>query len=132
MKSRWTSALLMATTAVAIAFATAAQAGAAFSCDVGFEARVQSGAVDPELKAWIVDTARRFYRDRSKDFPPNMRAACAQLSCVRDDDIVAKVAKQCSHSPEQTLELAVQQSLRDIILPVIGCDARCAMRLGAQ
>jgi hypothetical protein len=61
-----------------------------------------------------------------------MRAACAQLSCVRDDDSVAKVAKQCSRSPEQTLELAVQQSLRDIILPVIGCDARCAMRLGAQ
>jgi hypothetical protein len=51
---------------------------------------------------------------------------------VSEDDILAKVARQCSHSPNQTLELAVQKSLRDIILPVIGCDARCAMRLGAQ
>ena len=130
MKRTLTSALAVAIGAAT--FTPPAAAGAAFSCDPAFEARAQSGALDPELRSWIVDTARRFYRDRSKDFPPNMRAACAQLSCVRDDDIVAKVAKQCSHSPEQTLELAVQQSLRDIILPVIGCDARCAMRLGAQ
>jgi hypothetical protein len=47
-------------------------------------------------------------------------------------DIVAKVAHQCTRAPTETLELAVQGSLRDIILPVIGCDARCAMRLGAQ
>ena len=130
MKSTLTSALLIA--AVAVAFARPAQAGAAFSCDPMFEARAQSGALDPELKAWIVDAARRFYRDRSTDFPPSMRAACAQLSCVRDEDIVAKVARQCSRTPQQTLELAVQRSLRDLILPVIGCDARCAMRLGAQ
>jgi hypothetical protein len=132
MNSPLTSALLIATTAATIAFATAAQAGAAFSCDPAFVARAQSGALDPELKAWIVDTARRFYQDRSQGFPPSQRAACTQLSCVRDEDIVAKVARQCSRAPDETLELAVQRSLRDLILPVIGCDARCAMRLGAQ
>ena len=132
MKSPLPRALLIATTAVAVALAGPARAGAAFSCDPAFEARAQSGALDPELKLWIVDTARRFYQARSKSFPPVMRAACAQLSCVRDDDIVAKVAKQCSRAPDETLELAVQQSLRDLIQPAIGCDARCAMRLGAQ
>jgi hypothetical protein len=132
MKNPWTNTLLIATTAAAVAFASAARAGAAFSCDPMFEARAQSGALDPELKLWIVDTARRFYQDRSANFPPSLRAACAQLSCARDDDIVAKVARQCSRAPGQTLELAVQRSLRDIILPAIGCDARCAMRLGAQ
>jgi hypothetical protein len=45
---------------------------------------------------------------------------------------VSKVAKQCTRAPAQTLELAIQKSLRELILPVIGCDARCAMRLGAQ
>jgi hypothetical protein len=132
MKSPLPRALLIAITAVAVALAGPAQAGAAFSCDPTFEARAQNGALDPELKLWIVDTARRFYQDRSKDFPPSLRAACAQLSCVRDDDIVAKVAKQCGRAPDETLELAVQRSLRDLIMPVIGCDARCAMRLGAQ
>ena len=116
----------------AAALATSAQAGAAFSCDPAFEARAQSGGLDPELKTWIVDTARRFYQDRSKDFPLRMRAACAQLGCVSDEDIVTKVARQCTRAPAQTLELAVQKSLREIISPVIGCDARCAMRLGAQ
>jgi hypothetical protein len=132
MKSPLPRALLIATTAVAVALAGPARAGAAFSCDPAFEARAQSGALDPELKLWIVDTARRFYQARSKSLPPVMRAACAQLSCVRDDDIVAKVAKQCSRSPEQTLELAVQQSLHELMLHIIGCDARCAMQLGAQ
>ena len=61
-----------------------------------------------------------------------MRAACAELGCVSDEDIVTKVARQCTRAPGQTLELAVQRSLREIILPAIGCDARCAMRLGAQ
>jgi len=86
----------------------------------------------PPDKTWIVDTARRFYQDRSRAFPAQMRAACAQLGCVSDEDIVTKVAKQCTRAPGQTLELAVQRSLRDIISPAIGCDARCAMRLGAQ
>ena len=124
--------LLIATGAAALAFATRAQAGTAFSCDPTFEARARSDGLDPELKAWIVDTARRFYQDRSRDFPAQMRAACAELGCVSDDDIVTKVARQCTRSPAQTLELAVQKSLRDIISPAIGCDARCAMRLGAQ
>jgi hypothetical protein len=117
--------------AMALALATPARAGA-FSCDAAFEARSQSGGLDPELKRWIVDTARRFYQDRSREFPPAMRAACAALGCVSEDDIVSKVARQCSRVPTQTLELAVQKSLREIIFPVIGCDARCAMRLGAQ
>jgi hypothetical protein len=132
MKSPLTNTLLIATTAAAVAFASAARAGAPFSCDPMFEARAQSGALDPELKLWIVDTARRQYRDSSKHFPPTLRAACAELGCVSDDDIVAKVAKQCSRSPDQTLELAIRASLHELILPVIGCDARCAMRLGVQ
>jgi hypothetical protein len=127
---RATLILLMA--GGALALATPAGAGAAFSCDPAFEARAQSGAIDPELRTWIVDTARRFYQDRSRDFPPPMRAACAALGCVSEDVIVSKVAHQCSRAPTQTLELAVQKSLREIIFPVIGCDARCAMRLGAQ
>ena len=126
------SALLIAATAAALALATSAQAGAAFSCDPAFEARAQSGSLDPELKTWIVDTARRFYQDRSRDFAAKMRDACAELGCVSDEDIVTKVARQCTRAPAQTLELAVQRSLREIILPAIGCDARCAMRLGAQ
>jgi len=129
---RGASALLVAATTAAVALATSAQAGAAFSCDPAFEARAQSGSLDPELKTWIVDTARRFYRDRSRNFPAQMRAACAELGCVSDEDIVTKIARQCTRAPGQTLELAVQRSLREIILPAIGCDARCAMRLGAQ
>jgi hypothetical protein len=132
MKRILTGALLIATGAAALAFATSAEAGAAFSCDPTFEARAQSGTLDPETMAWIVDTARRFYQDRSSDFPAQMRAACAELGCVSGEDIVAKVAKQCTRAPTQTLELAVQRSLREIIAPAIGCDARCAMRLGAQ
>ncbi len=132
MKRTLTSALLIATGAAALAFATSSEAGAAFSCDPTFEARARSGGLDPELKTWIVDTARRFYQDRSRAFPAQMRAACAQLGCVSDEDIVTNVAKQCTRAPGQTLELAVQRSLREIILPAIGCDARCAMRLGAQ
>jgi hypothetical protein len=132
MKRTLTGALLIATGVAALAFARSAEAGAPFSCDPMFEARAQSGGLDPELKTWIVDTARRFYQDRSSDFPPGMRAACAQLGCVSEEDIVSKVAKQCSRAPAQTLELAVQRSLRELIMPVIGCDARCAMRLGAQ
>jgi hypothetical protein len=132
MKRMLTSALLIATGATALAFATAAQAGAPFSCDPTFEARAQSGNLDPETKVWILDAARRFYQDRSRDFPAGMRAACAALRCVSDEDIVTKVARQCTRDPAQTLELAVQRSLRAIIAPAIGCDARCAMRLGAQ
>jgi hypothetical protein len=132
MKRALTGVLLMAAGAVAVACATSAQAGAPFSCDPTFEARAQSGNLDPETRTWIVDTARRFYLDRSRDFPTNLRAACAGLGCVSEADIVAKVARQCTRDPAQTLELAVQQSLRAIIAPAIGCDARCAMRLGAQ
>jgi hypothetical protein len=132
MKCWLTSALLIATGAAALAFAGAAQAGAPFSCDPTFEARAQSGGLDPETRTWIVDAARRFYLDRSRAFPDNLRAACAGLRCVSEADIVAKVARQCTRDPAQTLELAVQQSLRAIIAPAIGCDARCAMRLGAQ
>ena len=124
--------MLIVTGAAALASATPAAAGAAFSCDPAFEARAQSGGLDPELKTWIVDTARRFYQDRSRDFEADRRDACAQLGCVSDQDILTKVAKQCTRAPAQTLELAVQRSLRDIIAPAIGCDARCAMRLGAQ
>jgi hypothetical protein len=109
-----------------------AWAAGAFSCDPQFEARVQGGVLDPELRVWIVDTARRFYQERSQAFSPERRAACSGLACVNEQDIVAKVARQCTRMPTETLELAVQKSLRDIILPVIGCDARCAMRLGAQ
>jgi hypothetical protein len=127
-----TLTLLIAAGAAALAFATSAQAGAAFSCDPAFEARAESDALDPELKTWIVDTARRFYQDRSRGLPAQRRAACAELGCVSDEDIVTKVARQCTRAPGQTLELAVQKSLRDIIAPAIGCDARCAMRLGAQ
>ena len=130
MKRTLTSALAIAIGAAT--FTPPAEAGAAFSCDPAFEARAQSGGLDPELKTWIVDTARRFYQDRSRDFEANMRDACAQLGCVSDQDILTKVAKQCTRTPAQTLELAVQRSLRDIIAPAIGCDARCAMRLGAQ
>jgi hypothetical protein len=132
MKRTLASALLTAASAAALAFASSAQAGVPFSCDPTLEARAQSGSLDPETKTWIVDTARRFYQDRSRDFPAGMRAACAGLGCVSGDDIVAKVARQCSRDPAQTLELAVQRSLRAIIAPAIGCDARCAMRLGAQ
>ena len=132
MKCTLTSALMIAMGAAALAFPPPAESGAAFSCDPTFEARAQSGTLDPELKTWIVDTARRFYQDRSRDFEAKMRDACAELGCVSDQDIVGKVAKQCTRAPSQTLELAVQRSLRDIISPAIGCDARCAMRLGAQ
>jgi hypothetical protein len=132
MKRTLTSALLIATSFAALAFAGAAQAGAPFSCDPSFEARAQNGNLDPETRAWIVDTARRFYEERSRGLPANMRAACAGLRCVSEADILAKVARQCTRDPAQTLELAVQQSLRAIIAPAIGCDARCAMRLGAQ
>ena len=130
MKRTLTSALAIAIGAAT--FTPPAQAGAAFSCDPAFEARAQSGSLDPELETWIVDTARRFYQDRSRDFEAERRDACAQLGCVSDQDILTKVAKQCTRAPSQTLELAVQRSLRDIIAPAIGCDARCAMRLGAQ
>jgi len=130
MKRTLTRALVIAIAAAT--FTPSAGAGAAFSCDPMFEARALSGSLDPELKSWIVDTARRFYQDRSRDFEAKMRDACAQLGCVSDEDIVTKVAKQCTRAPAQTLELAVQRSLRDIISPAIGCDARCAMRLGAQ
>ena len=130
MKRTLTSALAIAIGAAT--FTPPAAAGAAFSCDPAFEARAQSGALDPELETWIVDTARRFYQDRSRDFEAERRDACAQLGCVSDQDILTKVAKQCTRAPAQTLELAVQRSLRDIIAPAIGCDARCAMRLGAQ
>ncbi len=132
MKRKLAGVFTIAMNAAALAFAPSAEAGAAFSCDPTFEARVQNGGLDPELKTWIVDTARRFYQDRSRYFEAQMRDACAQLGCVSDEDIVTKVAKQCTRTPAQTLELAVQRSLRDIISPAIGCDARCAMRLGAQ
>jgi hypothetical protein len=132
MKRTLTNALLIAMSAVAPAFAPSAQAGVPFSCDPTLEARAQSGNLDPEIKTWIIDTARRFYQDRSRDFPTSMRAACAGLGCVSEADIVTKIARQCTRDPSQTLELAVQRSLRAIIAPVIGCDARCAMRLGAQ
>ena len=69
MKRMLTGASLIATSAAALAFAGAAQAGAPFSCDPTFEARAQSGNLDPESKTWIIDTARRFYQDRSRDFP---------------------------------------------------------------
>jgi hypothetical protein len=118
--------------AAVLMLASPAAATGAFFCDPQFQARVESGGLDPELKGWIVDAARRFYQDRSQAFSPERRAACAGLACVSEEDIVAKVARQCTRMPSQTLELAVQKSLREIILPVIGCDARCAMRLGAQ
>ncbi len=130
MKRTLTSALAIGIAAAALT--PPAQAAAAFSCDAAFEARAQSGGLDPELRSWIVDTARRFYQDRSRDFDAEKRDACAELGCVSDQDILSKVAKQCTRAPAQTLELAVQRSLRDIIAPAIGCDARCAMRLGAQ
>ena len=123
---------LIVPAAAMLPLASPAAASGAFSCDPQFEARAASGLIDPELKTWIVDTARRFYQDRSQAFSADRRAACAGLACVGEDDIVAKVARQCSRTPSQTLEIAVQKSLRDIILPAIGCDARCAMRLGAQ
>ena len=69
VKRTSTDALLIATGASALAFATSAQAGAPFSCDPTFEARAQSGNLDPEIKTWTTDTARRFYQDRSRDFP---------------------------------------------------------------
>jgi hypothetical protein len=129
MKHSLTKALMIV---AALALTTSAEGGTPFSCDATFEARARSGTLDPELKIWIVDTARRFYQDRSRDFPARMRDACAELGCVSGEDIVAKVAKQCTRAPAQTLELAVQRSLREILPPEIGCDARCAMRLGAQ
>ncbi len=129
---RQANAAMIVVAAAMLALAGPAAAAGAFSCDKQFEARVQSDVIDPELKSWIVDTARRFYQDRSQAFSPDRRAACAGLACVSEADIVAKVARQCSRSPDETLELAVQASLRDIILPVIGCDARCAMRLRAH
>jgi hypothetical protein len=129
---RQAKAAMIAALAAMVAPASPAAAGGAFSCDAQFEARAASNDLDPELKGWIVDTARRLYQERSQVFPPERRAACAGLACVSEDDIVAKVARQCTRLPSQTLELAVQKSLRDIILPAIGCDARCAMRLGAQ
>ena len=132
MKPTLASALLTAAGIAALAFAGPAKAGAPFSCDPAFEARAQGGNLDPETTSWIIDTARRFYQDRSKDFPAHMRAACAALGCVSAEDILTKVVKQCSRDPAQTLELAVQRSLRAIIAPAIGCDARCAMRLGPQ
>jgi hypothetical protein len=132
VKHMLTGVLLIAATVAALAYAGSALAGAPFSCDPTFEARAQSGSLDPETRTWIVDTARRFYQDRSQRLPANLRAACAGLGCVSEADIVAKVAGQCTRDPAQTLELAVQQSLRAIIAPAIGCDARCAMRLGAQ
>jgi hypothetical protein len=132
MKCTLTSALLIATCAAALASASSAHAGAPFSCDPSLEARALSGNLDPETKTWIIDTARRFYQDRSRDFPARLHAACAGLGCVSDEDILSKVARQCTRDPAQTLELAVQRSLRAIISPAIDCDARCAMRLGAQ
>jgi hypothetical protein len=132
MKRTLTKALVIATGAAALAFTTSAEGGAPFSCDATFEASARSGTLDPELKTWIVDTARRFYQDRSRDFSAKMRDACTELSCVSGEDIVTKVAKQCARAPTQTLELAVQGSLREIIVPAMGCDARCAMRLGTQ
>jgi hypothetical protein len=71
VKRTSTDALLIATGASALAFASSAQAGAPFSCDPTFEprARAPSGDLDHESKTWIIDTARRFYQDRSRDFP---------------------------------------------------------------
>jgi hypothetical protein len=78
VKRTSTDALLIATGASALAFATSAQAGAPFSCDPTFEARAQSGNLDPESKTWIIDTAR--YQHRSRDFPdmPPIGELCVQ------------------------------------------------------
>ena len=34
------------------------------------------------LKRWIVDTARRFYQDRSREFPPALRTRTMPISCT--------------------------------------------------
>src|SRR5215469_9664248 len=114
---RQVNAAIIAAAAGVLALASPAGAAGAFFCDPQFQARAEGGGLDPELRGWIVDTARRFYQDRSQGFSSERRAACASLACVSEEDIVAKVARQCTRMPNQTLELAVQKSLRDIILP---------------
>jgi hypothetical protein len=69
VKRTLTDALLIATGAGGAGVRDLGASGAPLSCDPTFEARAQSGNLDPESKTWIIDTARRFYQDRSRDFP---------------------------------------------------------------
>ncbi|HEY6259192.1 MAG TPA: hypothetical protein VIY51_25725, partial [Xanthobacteraceae bacterium] len=89
MQRAFTHMFLIAVAAAVLASAAPAEAGAPFSCDPAFETRAQGGGLDPELKTWIVDTARRFYRDRSRNVAL-LRGVCAELGCVSAADIVAK------------------------------------------
>jgi hypothetical protein len=96
--------------AVVLWLAPAAQAQAPFSCDPGFEDRFRSGLIEPELRSWIADTARRFAKTRAALFwqhLPRELYRCADLSCLSDEQIVAQVARQCTAEPHATLERAV-------------------------
>ena len=69
VKRTLSDGLLIATGAGGAGVRDLGASGAPFSCDLTFEARAQSGNLDPESKTWIIETARRFYQDRSRDFP---------------------------------------------------------------
>jgi hypothetical protein len=101
--------LLMA--AAFLLLAPMARAQVPFSCDPGFEDRFHSGLIDTELRDWIADTAKRFAKARAALFwqhLPRDMYPCADLSCLSDEQIVARVARQCTAEPRVTLERAAE------------------------
>ena len=102
---------LLSVVMVLLLLALGASAQVPFSCDPGFEDRFHNGLVDTELRNWIADTAKRFAKTRATLFwqhlPRNMYP-CADLSCLSDEQIVARVARQCTAEPRATLERAAQ------------------------
>jgi hypothetical protein len=102
---------LLSIAAVVLLLAPMARAQAPFSCDPGFEDRFRSGLIDTEMRNWIADTARRFAKTRAALFwqhLPRELYPCADLSCLGDEEIVARVARQCTAEPRATLERAAQ------------------------
>jgi hypothetical protein len=98
--------LLTSIVAMSIAGGTVVWAQAPFSCG---QVRLQGEMLDPELRAWIVLTARRPARDferRLWEKYPDL--PCIDLSCRSDEEIVVDVRKACALSPAQTLENAIQ------------------------
>jgi hypothetical protein len=91
--------------------ASMAQAQAPFSCDPGFEDRFHNGLIEPEMRGWIADTARTLAKTRAALFwqhLPRELYPCADLSCLSDEQIVARVARQCTVEPHASLERAAR------------------------
>jgi hypothetical protein len=111
--------LLPSIMAISFACGPVGRAQAPFSCDQAFGSRLQGEALAPELRAWIVFTARRFVRDSARSLREKHLASddfCIfDLSCVSDEEIVAFVRRRCAWSPAETLENAIQHGRIDAL-----------------